>query len=174
MAKNEIAKSIEQQLLSKEALNLPPRQRLELLVKAKRYPIVRKRTSAEKQIKEMIDFYNLCCLILGQYFANEEVESNFIMLSLVASQKTSQSVITEELAETFELLRRYEELESKVTAIQALFYQYSYSFPEIYELYNLEDLATQRIQEVVQAVRKVVNDDPQFIEKILRRWDLLL
>ncbi len=60
-----------QQLLSKEAINLPPKEQLNLLLKANKYPLVRKRTSATKQIKEMIDFYNLCCLMLAQYFPNE-------------------------------------------------------------------------------------------------------
>ena len=39
--------SIEQQLLSKEAISLPPKERLALLLKSKRYPIVRKKTSAK-------------------------------------------------------------------------------------------------------------------------------
>ena len=59
---------VEHQLLSKEAIKLPPKQRLELLLKAETYPIVKKRTSAEGQIREMIDFYNLCCLMLAKHF----------------------------------------------------------------------------------------------------------
>lgn len=163
----------EQQLLSKEAIKLPHRQRLELLLKAKRYPIVRKRTSAEGQIKEMIDFYNLCCVMLAQYFPNEEAENNFFMLSFIASQEDSQSIITEKFAEAFKMLRDYEELERKVTAIQMLFYQYHDSFPELYESYDLEDIATERISDVIQGTRELMNNDPQYIEEILNRWELL-
>lgn len=163
----------EQQLLSKEAIKLPPRQRLELLLKAKSYPIVRKRTSAEGQIKEMIDFYNLCCVMLAQYFPNEEAEDNFLMLTFVASQEDTQSIVTEKLAKAFKMLGDYEELESKVTAIQMLFYQYHDSFPEFYESHNLEDIATERISDIIRDTRELMNDDPQFIEEILKRWELL-
>lgn len=38
----------EQQLFSKETIRLQPRQRLELLLKAEKYPMVKKRTSADK------------------------------------------------------------------------------------------------------------------------------
>lgn len=161
------------ELLSKKAIMLPPRQRLELLLKAKNYPIVRKKTSAKGQIKEMIDFYNLCCVMLAQYFPSEEAEDNFLMLSFIASKEDTQSIITEKLAKAFKILRGYEELESKVTAIQKLFYQYQYSFPELYESHNLEELATERISDVIRDTKKLMNDEPQFVDEILKRWDLL-
>ena len=163
----------EQQLLSKEAIKLPPRQRLELLLKAKSYPIVRKRTSAEGQIKEMIDFYNLCCVMLAKYFPSKEAEDNFFMLSFVASQEDSQSIITEKLAKAFNMLRDYEELERKVTAIQMLFYQYHDSFPELYESHNLEDIATEHISDMIRDKRELMSDNPQLIEKLFKRWELL-
>ncbi len=163
----------EQQLLSKEAIMLPPTQRLELLFKAKNYPIVRKRTSAEKQINEMIDFYNLCCVMLVQYFPVEDAECNFLMLNLIASQENAQSIFTGKFAKALKMLREYEELENKITAIQMLFYQYQYSFPELYESYNLEDFAIQRISDIIRDTRELMNSDPQFAEQILRRWELL-
>ena len=163
----------EQQLLSKEAIKLPPRQRLELLLKAKSYPIVPKRTSAEGQIKEMFDFYKLCCVMLAQYFPNEEAENNFFMFSFIASQEDSQSIITEKLAKAFKMLRDYEELERKVTAIKLLFYQYQDSFPELYESYDLEDIATERISDMIRDTRELMSDEPKLIEEILKRWELL-
>ena len=163
----------EQQLLSKEAIKLPPRQRLELLIKAKSYPIVGKRTSAEGQIKEMIAFYNLCRVMLAQYFPSEQAEDNFLMLSFIASKEDTQSIITEKLAEAFKMLRNYEELERKVTAIQMLFFQYHDSFPELYESYNLEDFATEHILDMIRNTRGLMNNDLQFIEGILKRWELL-
>lgn len=63
-----IATRPEEQLLSKQAIQLPPKERLRLLLSTTRYPIVRKRTSAEAQIKEMLDFYYLCSIILVEYF----------------------------------------------------------------------------------------------------------
>ena len=163
----------EQQLLSKEAIKLTPRQRLELLLKAERYPIVKKRTSAEAQIREMIEFYNLCCLMLAQYFPNGQAENNFLLLSLIASQENTQSIITGKLVAAFKLLRGYEELESKVTSIQMLFYQYQYSFPELYESHNLENIATERISDVIRETKQLMNDNPQLVEEILNRWELL-
>ena len=164
---------VEHQLLSKEAIKLLPRQRLELLLKAERFPIVRKRTSAERQIREMIDFYNLCCLMLAQYFPNEQAENNFLLLSLIASQENTQSIISGKLAEAFKLLGSYEELESKVTAIQMLFNQYQYFFPELYESEHLERIATERISDIIQENKQLINDDPQLVEEILDRWELL-
>lgn len=70
-------------------------------------------------------------------------------------------------------MREYEELESKITAIQTLFYQYQYSFPELYESYNLEELATECISDIIRDTRELMNTDPQFVEEILRRWELL-
>lgn len=174
MTTSQLSKSkAEQQLLSKEAIKLPPRQRLELLLKANKYSIVSKRTSAEGQINEMIDFYNLCCLMLAQYFPNEEAKNNFLMLNFIASQESTQSVITEPLAKAFKLLTGYEELENRVTSIQMLFYQYQDSYPELYQSHNLEDMATECISDVIQKTRQLMIDDPQLIERILRRWDLL-
>lgn len=164
---------VEHQLLLKEAINLPPRQRLELLLKAETYPIVNKRTSAERQLQEMIDFYNLCCLMLAQYFPNGQSEKNFLMLNLMALQENTQSIITAKLAEAFKLLSGYEELERKITAIQMLFYQYKYSFPELYESHNLENIATERISNVIREARYLMNDKPQLVEEILNRWELL-
>lgn len=170
----EISKSkAEQELLSKEALKLPHRQRLELLLKVERYPIVRKRTSAERQIKEMIAFYNLCCLMLTQYFPNEEAEKNFVMINFIASHENTQSIITGKIEEALKLLRGYEDLENKVKAIQILFYQYRESFPDLYQSYNLEDIATEHISDIIRETRQLINDDSQLVEETLKRWDLL-
>lgn len=164
---------VEHQLLLKDAINLPPRQRLELLLKAEKYPISNKKTSAKKQIYEMIDFYNLCCLMLAQYFPNGQAEHNFLLLNFVALQENSQSIITEKLAEALKLLRRYEALESRITAIQMLFYQYQYSFPELYESLNLEDIATKSISDLLQEAKQLMNNNPKLVEEILNRWELL-
>lgn len=162
---------VEQQLFSKEALKLPPKRRLELLLKTKRYPIVTKQTSAEKQLKEMLDFYNLCCLMLAWYFPNEKAENNFLKLSFMASQET-QSIIPERLSEAFKLLERYEDLEDKISSIQMLFYQYKNSFPELYQSYNLEDITTEHISSIIKD-SKELSKDSQCVEEILRRWELI-
>lgn len=164
--------SVEQQLLSKEAIKLPPKERLNLLLNAKRYPIVKKRTSAEGQIKEMIDFFNLCCLMLAQYFPNEQAESNFLLLSIIASQGNTQEIAIGKLAEAFRLLHGYEELENRITAIQGLFYQYEKTFPDIYQRYNLEDIAFQPISDIVKNFRQLLTYDTDYVEKLLERWEL--
>lgn len=163
----------EQQLISKEAIKLPPRQRLELLLKTKKYSIVSKRTSAEGQIKEMIDFYNLCCLMLAQYFPNEIAENNFIMLNFMASQEEARTIGTEKITKAFNLLEGYEELENRVEAIKSLFHQYQYVFPDLYEAYNLEDIVTERISDIIHENKQLMNEDPQLAEEILNRWKLL-
>ena len=156
-------------LLSKEAIKLPPRQRLELLLKAKKYPIVRKRTSAEGQI----DFYKLCCVLLTQYFSNEEAECDFFVLNIIASQEKSK-LITEKISKALKILGDYEMLEDKVTAIQMLFYRYKKAFPEIYEAYDLESYAYQKVGEIITDTKKMISDDPDFISIIKKRWDLMI
>ena len=64
-------------LFSKAAIQLCPKKRLELLLCANNYPIVKKKTSAIRQLKEMIDFYNLCCIQLTQFFPTESSENNY-------------------------------------------------------------------------------------------------
>ena len=90
--------SIEQQLLSKEAISLPPKERLALLLKAKRYPIVRKKSSAKCQIEEMIDFYNFCSFMLIQYFPNEQSTNNFLLLNFFISKEDANALTTNKLA----------------------------------------------------------------------------
>ncbi len=179
MATNEsqlIAVSPEEQLLSKQAIQLPPKERLQLLLKAKRYPIVKKRTSAEAQIKEMISFYNLCTLMLVKFFPNEEAEANYIALTVMeieAEQQSTSLPISAKLSEAFKLVRNYEEFERKITAIRNLFWQYSKDFPEVFEEYNLEDLAGESILDMLGRGRYMVETGHSAMEKILKRWELL-
>lgn len=163
----------EENLLSKEKIYLPPRQRLELLLKTETYKVVKRRTAAEGQIREMIDFYNLCCLMLCQYFSSGQAENNFFFLSVIASQENTQSLTNEKMTEAFKLLRGYEELERKIMSIQMLFYQYQYSFPDLYEAYDLESISTVKVSDLIMETKKMMNNNPQCVEKILNRWELL-
>ena len=160
----------EHQLQSKEAIHLPPKERLNLLLKAKNYPIVRKRTSAEGQIKEMLDFYHLCCLMLARYFPNEQAESNFLLLNLLEGF----SPTSDKFAEAFGLLTSYEELENRITAIQMLSYQYSKSFPDVFYAYNLEDIVTESISDIIENSLELLQDNPSYIKKLMERWGILL
>ncbi len=164
--------SEEQQLLSKEAIKLPPKERLNLLLKAKKYPLVRKRTSATKQIKEMIDFYNLCCLMLAQYFPNGQAENNFLLLNFLTSQETNE-IVTGQLAKAFKLLDGYEELERRITAIQSLFFQYQETFPDLYQLYNLENIASEKISDIVKTTKQLLSTDKTYAKELLELWEIL-
>ena len=163
---------MEQQLLSKEAISLPPKERLCLLLKAKSYPIVRKRTSAKGQIEEMIDFYRFCCFMLGQYFPNEQATNNFLLLNFLISKEDSNTPITDKLAEAFRLLSSYDDLENKITAIQMLFFQYQSAFPDIYQLYNLDDLANEKVSDIIQDAKELIGYEPSYIERLMERWEL--
>ena len=164
--------SADAQPLSKRAINLPPKERLELLLKCKRYPIVKKRTSAEKQLKEMIDFYNLCSIILAKYFPTEQAESDFMLLSILDSQEKRPSITDEKLSRAFRLLDSYEEFENRITATQALFYQYYENFPDLYEKYNLEDILKQSIHNMIENGRYLLSEDASSIKKLLERWGI--
>ncbi len=163
--------SIEQRLFSKEAICLPPKERLNLLLKAKTYPVVRKHTSAKAQIKEMIDLYNLLSLAITQYFPNEKSESNFITLSFLAS-RDSDDLVDNKLAEGFKLLKEYEELENRITAIQELFYEYKSVFPDLYELFNLDEIVNEKISSIIENSRKMLSSNPSYTQKLMERWEL--
>lgn len=162
----------EEYLLSKAAIGLSPKERLVLLFKAKRYPVVKNRTSAEAQIKEMIDLYDLCCLMMAQYFPNQQAEDKFCLLNIALSQKDGQLIGPGKLSEAINLLHSYEELENKVSAIQLFFYKCGEAFPDLYERYNLEELATEQISDIVETSRKVISDDPTSVKRVLNRWGL--
>lgn len=173
MSRKQLAKITDELFLnSKEAINLPPRQRLELLLRANSYPIVRKRTSAEGQLKAMLDFYDFCCIVLAQFFQGKNAERNFVMLNFMESQEEFKSMISGELASAFEIMINYEKMESKVCALQGLFYQYKYDFPELYDSYNLEDTATQRISDVIRDTKEWMKDK-NLVDKVFKRWGLL-
>lgn len=179
MAKNEsqlVATRTEEQLLSKQAIALPPKERLKSLLSSKSYPIVKKGTSADAQIKEMIDFYNLCALMLVQFFPNEEAESNYLQLiaiEIVKQQNADNLPASKRWTEAFELVRDYEEFERKITAIRNLFWQYSKDFPEVFDKYNLEDLLGESILDMLGRGRYMVETGHSAMEKILKRWELL-
>lgn len=165
--------NVEQYLLSKESLKLPPRQRLELLLKATHYSITTKKTSAEKQLNEFLDLYNICCIMLIKYFPNKNAENNFFLLNCFSALDTSELAITRKTSNVICLLNCYENLENKITAIQMLFYQYKFSFPELYDYYNLEDIVNEQISDIVQETRELITEEPDLVEKIFKRWDLI-
>ena len=161
-----------QQLFSKNAISLPPKERLSLLVKAERYPIVRKRTSAKGQIEEMIDFYKFCCIMLVQYFPNEQATNNFLLLNFLVSKEVSDVPVTNKLAEAFRLINSYEELENKISAIQMLFHQYQSAFPDIYQAYNLDDLVKEKISDIIQNSKELISYDSSYTERLMKRWGI--
>lgn len=164
--------SIEPQLLSKEAISLPPKERLMLLLKAKRYPIVKRKTSTKGQIEEMIDFYNFCSFMLGRYFPNEQATNNFLLLNFLISKGDSNAPATNKLAEAFRLLSCYEEWENKITTIQMLFHEYQFAFPDIYQLYNLDELANENVSDIIRNSKELISYDTSYTDKILKRWGL--
>ena len=158
-------------LLSKEAISLPPKQRLMLLLQSSRYVIVQKRTSAKRQIKEMLDLFNFCRILLLIFFPSEKAENEFVELSFMSSPDY-HSIIFEQFEELFKLLEDYEMLESRITSMQMLFYQYKLSFPDLYDQYNLENIDSKKISEIIQESRLLI-EQPDFVANVLKRWDLL-
>lgn len=173
MSRKQLSKITDEQLVnSKEAINLPPRQRLELLLRANSYPIVKKRTSAEGQLKAMLDFYDFCCIVLAQFFQDKNAERNFIMLNFFETQEEFKSMISGEVVSAFEIMRNYEKIESKVCALQGLFYQYQYIFPELYYSYNLEEIATRHISDIIRDTKEWMKDK-NLVNEVFKRWGLL-
>ena len=164
--------SADTQLLSKTSINLPLKERLELILKCKTYPIVKKITSAENQLKEMIDFYNLCSIILAKYFPTKQSENSFMLLSILVSQEETPSITDEQLSIAFRMLGSYEEVENRITATQALFYQYHENFPDLYERYNLEDISKLSIHDMIESGRYLLSEDVSSVKKLLERWEI--
>lgn len=170
-----VAAKIQEQLLSKQAIQLPPKERLQLLLSTSNYPIVPKRTSAEKQIKEMLDFYEFCCLMLMYYFPNEEAEANYIALAMLSEveKQDLQIPVSSKLSKAFKLVEDYEKFEKKITAVRDLFLQYSIKYPDIYDKYNLEDLVFLSVHDMLENARYIAKENPSKLERILSRWELI-
>ncbi len=165
--------TVEKNLLSEQTVNLNPRERLKLLLQSKSYPIATKRSSAKKQIEEMIDLYNLCSIVLARYFPDENADGNFIMLNfLFAMREPTRSLVNQELGKTFAMLDGYEKWEKRITDIQALFLKYSKNYPDLYEKYNLEDMVNESISSIVWNSREMLQDDNDFIFEVFKRWGL--
>lgn len=164
----------EQQLLSKEAIHLAPKERLMLLSNARYYPIVKKRTSAEKQIEEMLDLYELFSLMLVHYFPTDKAVDNYVVLSLLESimSEDSQTIISKSVSEAFDKVKSYEELEKRIVAIRNLFYQYFETFPDLYEKYNLERFAYEKIPDMLENARYALKNNPDWVEEIRNRWGI--
>lgn len=159
--------------LSEQAINLPPEKRLRLLLETKHFPVATKRSSAKKQITEMKDLYDLCCIMLARYLPNENAEDNFIALNfLSAIQYPMRSVVNQDLAKAFSILGEYEKWEERVTAIQELFLEYKEVYPKLYEEYSLEDLATEKISTIVWSTRDAIAANPEFLFEVMERWEL--
>lgn len=179
MAKKEsqlVATKPEEQLLSKQAIALPPKERLQLLLSASYYPVVKKGTSAEVQIKEMLDFYNLCLLMLIKFFQDEDAESNYLLLKtldMTEQQSANNLPASKRWLEAFKLLKTYKEFERKITAIKELFCKYSKVFPEIYEKYKLEEIVSGEISDMLEGTKYMLKNCTSAEARILERWGLL-
>ena len=159
--------------LSEQAINLPPEDRLRLLLKTKRFPVATKRSSAKRQIEEMKDLYDLCSIILARYFPAENADDNFITLNFLSSvQYPMRLFVNKDLAKAFSMLGEYEKWEERITAIQQLFFEYKKVYPKLYEEYNLEELATEKISSIVWSTRDVLTKNPEFLFEVMERWDL--
>lgn len=94
------------------------------------------------------------------------------MLNFLISKEESHIPITDKLAEVFRLLNSYEELENKISAIQMLFYEYQCTFPDIYQLYNLDDLVNETVSDMIQSSKELISHDSSYIERLTQRWGL--
>lgn len=179
MAKKEsqlVATRPEERLLSKKAIALPPKERLSLLISANYYPIVITNISAEVQIREMLDFYNLCLLMLIKFFQDEDAESNYLLLKtldMTEQQSANNLPASKRWLEAFKLLKTYEEFERKIKAIKELFCKYSEVFPEIYEKYKLGEIVSGEISDMLEGAKYMLKNCTSAEARILERWDLL-
>ena len=61
---------------------------------------------------------------------------------------------------------------NEVTAIQELFLEYEKAYPKLYEEYNLEDFATEKISTIVWSTRDALAANPEFLFEVMERWEL--
>ena len=165
--------AIELNPLSEQAINLPPEERLRLLLKTKHFPIATKRSSAKRQIEEMTDLYDFCSVIIARYFPDEDAEDNFFATSFLTSIKYPMRLFAnKKLGKAFQMLGAYEKWEDRITAIQQLFLEYEKTYPQLYEKYNLEELATEKISTIVWRTRDELSANPDLLFEVMDRWEL--
>ena len=54
------------------------------------------------------------------------------------------------------------------------YYQYSKSFPDVFYAYNLEDIVTESISDIIENSLELLQDNPSYIKKLMERWGILL
>lgn len=107
--------SVEEYLRTKEAIQLPQNERLMLLMNAKYYILSGKRTSADVQIREMLDFFEFfLSYMLAETAPREGKDKEFILLSVMASaipDDCQEEIILQDLAEALNSLRNFEAID---------------------------------------------------------------
>ena len=128
---------------------------------------------SDEQIEEMKALYDLCSIILARYFPAENADDNFITLNFLSSvQYPMRIFINKDLARVFSILGEYEKWEERITAIQQLFFEYKKIYPKLYEEYNLEELATEKISTILWSTRDTLAENPEFLFEVMERWKL--
>ena len=81
---------------------------------AKYYILSGKRTSADAQIREMLDFFEFLSYMLAETAPREGKDKEFILLSVMASaipDDCQEEIILQDLAEALNSLRNFEAID---------------------------------------------------------------
>lgn len=177
-------------LLRPENLRLAPQERLKLLIEADYYPIVTKRTSTDRQLKEMINLYNFYSIAYADFFNNKENEHAYFagiileinssdhFIGTTAEVKAKNEILADNFNSKFasfkEVVNKVDLIEKGLIAVRNLFFEYFTKYPDIYEKYQLDNITDVMFIDIPDFVKFKVENNPKWVVDVFKYWGIEL
>ena len=134
-------------ILSKEALSLPKRERIKLLLSAKSIPIVTKRTAIEKQIKEVIELHDFVNMLFVAMYPDENSDAEYL-------DNIINSFIDDICDTSTNIMQSYESFDNINDKISNFAYDVFQKYPDEYEDFDLDEIFVfKNVQEKIDFFR---------------------
>ena len=138
-------------IFSKEALALPKRERIKLLLSAKSIPVTTKGTAIDKQIKEIINLHDFVNMIYVRIFPTEERDAEYLNFAF------AKSFIKELEIPQINLMEVYETFDLINAKLENFAYEVLMKYPNKYDEYDLDEIFHFR-SEKVEYFRKIYEE----------------
>lgn len=129
-----VEKSTEINIFSKEALSLPKKERIKLILSLSKIPVVTKRTAIEKQVREIISLHDFVNMLFVKIFPTEERDAEYINFAFARSFLDDLSLPELNSMEIYESFDRMNEKISNYA------YDVFQKYPDVYDEFDLDEI----------------------------------
>ena len=129
-------------ILSKEALALPKRERIKILLSAKTIPVTTKGMAIDKQIREIINLHDFINMVYVRVFPTEERDAEYVNLAFAKRFINSLSLPGINLMEVYESFDLINE------KIENFAYDVLMKYPDKYDEYDLDEIFSSRYKKI--------------------------